>query len=145
MVADAVMFFQPDRIESKLFAINRFFQCFLKIRAAFSRNKSKFHGSIPVCKINITRAGSIGGEDHLFSIRRERRMRMAALVVAKGIRVVPTEYFDYLLYFAQMYFGDAAWSRFAVRNHCFSVRVEVVMTISAPRRGVIGFQIFSSI
>src|SRR5690349_23798606 len=104
MVADAVMFFQPDRIESKLFAINRFFQCFLKIRAAFSRNKSKFHGSIPVCNINITRAGSIGGEDHPFPVGCERRMRMAALVVAEGIRVMPAEDFKYLLSFAQLYF-----------------------------------------
>src|SRR5687768_13590403 len=43
VVTNAVMFLQPDRVESQLFTVNRLGEGLVEIRAAFCGYKSKFH------------------------------------------------------------------------------------------------------
>ena len=43
MVANAVVFFQPNRIKAHFFAVDRFFQRFLEITTTFSRDDAEFH------------------------------------------------------------------------------------------------------
>ena len=66
-------------------------------------------------------------------------MRMTALVVAEGIRVVAAECFENLFPILQMHFGDTAGPRFSVRDHGLAIRVQVVMTIGPARGGMIRF------
>ena len=62
---------------------------------------------------------------------------MAALVIAKRIGVVATENFERLPSIAQIYFGDATRTRFAVGDHGLPIWVQVVVSIGSPRSGVI--------
>ena len=126
-----MMFFEPDRFEAQLFAINSFLKSLFKVRAAFGGDESKFHISVPICEVDVAGAGPIGREEYLPAVRRKRRMWVAALIVAKRIRVVTTKHIEYLPAFTQMHFGDATRTCLTISDHRVSVGVQVVMCIRA--------------
>src|SRR5438067_1534361 len=71
----------------------------------------------PLRQINIAGPRTIRSKDDLLPIRRERWMRVAALVVRKFVGVVPAEHLELLLPVAQMHLGEAAGVGLAVGNH----------------------------
>src|SRR6266498_2084547 len=127
-----MMLFQPDRIKSQLFPIHGLFKSFFKVRTAFGGNKSKFHGLIPICEIDVAGTGSIRGEYHLPPIGRERWMWMTALIITKCIRIMPAKYLEYLFPIAQVHFRDAAWACLSISDHGLFISVQVVMGVGAP-------------
>src|ERR1041385_6050986 len=68
-------------------------------------------------------------------------MRVAALIIAKCVRVMPAQHFEHLLPLSQVDFRDAARARLPVRDHGLPIRVQVVMSIGAAGGHVISLGI----
>ena len=56
---------------------------------------------------------------------------MAALIIAKGIGVMPAKQLKHLTPIAQMHFGDATRPRLSIGDHALAIGVEVVMGVGS--------------